>query len=67
MTLLCSLLLSAYQGMLHLRAVVCSGQGERDIDQILIGSGLGSSETFREHAKVHRTLQQNWEKGWQEQ
>lgn len=67
MTLLCSLLLSAFQGMLHLRVSVCSGQGERDIVRILISSGLGSSETFREQAKVHRTLQQNWEKGWQEQ
>lgn len=45
----------------------CTRQGERDIAQVLIGSGLSSSETFREQAKVHRTLQPNCEKGWQEQ
>lgn len=32
------------KGMPQLRGSVCSGQGERDIAQISIGSGLGSSE-----------------------
>lgn len=50
------------RGMLHIRAPVCSRGGERDMAQILTGSGPGSSETFGEQAKV----QQNWEKGWQD-
>lgn len=59
------LLMSAFHGDVP-RASMCSAEGERDISQILIGAGLGSSETSREQAKVSRTLQPNWEKGWQE-
>ena len=59
------LLMSAFHGDAH-RVSVCSVEAERDISRVLIGAGLGCSETSREQAKVHRTLQPNWEKGWRE-
>jgi len=48
------------------RASTCSAEGESDISQILIGTGLGSSESSRVQDEVLRAQQPKWEKGRQE-